>query len=158
LFFIIFLLRNQQLRMSKFEFEKSFGRTLGTAHTNLFKHLSKLMKAAELPITPEQFGLMTHLWKQDGLTQQELAVLTCRDRANVTRIIDILEREEIVERRDDINDRRVFKIFLTKKGKSLEDGTADCAKQAIKEATQGSTKEEIEICMKVLRRTIENLS
>jgi DNA-binding MarR family transcriptional regulator len=151
-------LRNQQLRMSRFEFEKSFGRTLGTAHNSLFKHLNKLMKAAELPITPEQFGLMTHLWKQDGLSQQELAVLTNRDRANVTRIIDILEREEIVERKDDANDRRVFKIFLTSKGKSLENGTADCAKQAIKDATQGSTKDEIEICMKVLRKTIENLA
>jgi DNA-binding MarR family transcriptional regulator len=150
------LLRNQQLRMSNFEFEKSFGRALGTAHTNLFKHLSKLMKAAQLPITPEQFGLMTHLWKQDGLSQQELAVLTCRDRANVTRIIDILEREEIVERRDDVNDRRVFKIFLTKKGKALEENTAAIAKQAIKDATQGISKEEIDICMKVLKQTIEN--
>ncbi len=152
------MLRNQQLRMSKFEFEKSFGRTLGTAHNNLFKHLSKLMKAAELPITPEQFGLMTHLWKQDGLSQQELAVLTARDRANVTRIIDILERELIVERKDDINDRRVFKIFLTKKGKDLETCTAEIAKQAIKEATQGISKAEIDICMKVLRQTIENIS
>ncbi len=151
------MLRNQQLRMSRFEFEKSFGRTLGTAHNNLFKHLNKLMKVAELPITPEQFGLMTHLWKQDGLSQQELAVLTARDRANVTRIIDILEREAIVERRDDANDRRVFKIFLTKKGKELEAPTAAIAQQAIKEATQGITKDEIEICMKVLRQTIENL-
>lgn len=151
------LLRNQQLRMSKFEFEKSFGRALGVAHTNLFKHLSKLMKAVQLPITPEQFGLMTHLWKQDGLSQQELAVLTCRDRANVTRLIDILEREGIVERRDDSTDRRVFKIFLTKKGKDIEDKMADVAKQAIKDATQGVTKEELEICMKVLRKTKENL-
>jgi DNA-binding MarR family transcriptional regulator len=151
------LLRNQQLRMSRFEFEKSFGRTLGTAHNSLFKHLSKLMKAAELPITPEQFGLLTHLWKEDGVSQQELAVLTSRDRANVTRIIDILEREEMVERRDDVNDRRVFKIYLTKKGKSLEEGTATIAKQAIKDATQGLTKEEIDICMKVLNKTKENL-
>jgi DNA-binding MarR family transcriptional regulator len=151
------LLRNQQLRMYRFEFEKSFGRALGTAHNTLFKHLSKLMKAAELPITPEQFGLMTHLWKEDGLSQQELAILTNRDRANVTRIIDILEREEMVERRDDVNDRRVFKIYLTKKGKSLEEGTATIAKQAIKDATQGISKEEIEICMKVLRQTLENL-
>jgi DNA-binding MarR family transcriptional regulator len=149
-------LRNQQLRMSRFEFEKSFGRALGTAHNHLFKHLSKLMKAEELPITPEQFGLLTHLWKQDGVSQQELAILTNRDRANITRIIDILEREEMVERRDDENDRRVFKIFLTAKGQGLEECTARIAKQAIKDATQGLTKEEIDICMKVLNKTIEN--
>ncbi len=154
---LLSLLRKQQLRMSKFEFEKSFGRTLGTAHNFLFKHLSKLMKAAALPITPEQFGLMTHLWKQDGLTQQELALLTSRDRANITRIIDILEREGIVERKGDANDRRVYKIFLTKKGKSFEVATAEIAKQAIKDATKGISTADVEICMRVLKQTIENV-
>jgi DNA-binding MarR family transcriptional regulator len=150
-------LRKQQLRMSKFEFEKSFGRTLGVAHTHLFKHLSKLMKEQSLPITPEQFGLMTHLWKQDGCSQQDLAVLTNRDRANVTRILDILEREGIVERKDDIEDRRVFKIFLTEKGRDLEVDTAAIAKQAIKDATKGVSASDLEVCMQVLKKTIENL-
>ncbi len=143
--------------MSKFEFDKSFGRRLGVAHTTLFKHLSKLMKEQNLPITPEQFSLMTHLWKQDGCSQQELAVLTNRDRANVTRILDILEREEMVERRDDKADRRIFKIFLTKKGKELKTDTAAVAKQAIKDATKGITASDLEVCMKVLKKTIENL-
>jgi hypothetical protein len=49
--------------MTKFEFEKSFGRTLGVAHNNLFKHLSTLMKAQQLTITLEQFSLITHLWR-----------------------------------------------------------------------------------------------
>ncbi len=143
--------------MPKFQFEQSYGRVLGTAHNTLFKHLSKLMRLQNLPITPEQFGLMTHLWKEDGKSQQELAVLTCRDRANVTRLIDILEREAIVERKDDADDRRVFKIFLTEKGKALEEDTATIAKQAIKEATKGITQTDLDICMHVLKKTIENL-
>ncbi|MCZ8286166.1 MAG: MarR family transcriptional regulator, partial [Bacteroidia bacterium] len=102
-----------------FKFEESFGRILGVAHTSMFRHLSKLMKAQNLPISPEQFSVLSHLWQKDGLQQTELALCTNRNRANVTRILDILERERIVERRDDAIDRRVFRIYLTDKGKSL---------------------------------------
>ena len=143
--------------MSKFQFDQSYGRALGVAYTSLFRHLSKLMKEKNLPITPDQFRVLTHLWKQDGLSQQELAIGSNRDRANVTRLIDILEREGIVERKDDEHDRRVYKIYLTKLGKKLEDDAAQCAQQAISDALKGVSKEDIQTCMKVLRHTIMNL-
>jgi MarR family transcriptional regulator, organic hydroperoxide resistance regulator len=143
--------------MSTFSFERSYGRTLGVAHSCLFRHLSKLIKAKELGITPEQFAVMSQLWSKDGRSQQELATLTNRDRANVTRILDILEREELVERRDDPTDRRVFKIFLTKKGKALEKPTATVAQQAITDALDGISQKDLDTCMKVLLKTIENV-
>jgi MarR family transcriptional regulator, organic hydroperoxide resistance regulator len=143
--------------MSTFSFENSYGRILGVAHNHLFKHLSKLIKAEELCITPEQFAVMSQLWSKDGRSQQELANLTNRDRANVTRILDILEREELVIRQDDPTDRRVFKIFLTKKGKALEKPTATVAQQAIKDAIDGISQKDLDICIKVLLKTIENV-
>jgi DNA-binding MarR family transcriptional regulator len=141
-----------------FKFEDSFGRILGVAHTSMFRHLSKLMKEQNLPITPEQFSLLSHLWQKDGQQQSELALCTNRNRANVTRIIDILEREGIVERRDDQNDRRVFRIYLTARGKSLRDETAKCAAQSIKDSLKGLTKEEIDTCIKVLKRIKSNVA
>jgi len=140
-----------------FKFEESFGRILGVAHTSMFRHLSKLMKEQHLPITPEQFSVLSHLWERDGLQQSELALCTNRNRANVTRIIDILEREEIVERRDDEADRRVFKIYLTKKGRLLKEDTAKCAAQSIKDSLKGLSKEEIAICTKVLMKIKNNV-
>lgn len=143
--------------VSHFDFENSFGRTLGIAYTALFRHLAKLLKEKDLPITPDQFRVLTHLWQRDGLSQQELAFGSNRDRANVTRIIDILEREGIVKRNDHESDRRVYRIELTKKGKELEKDAAECGQVAINDALNGITKAELEICMKVLRKTIENL-
>jgi len=140
-----------------FRFDKSFGRNLGMAHTALARHLGRLMKEAKLPITPDQFRVLTHLWTQDGRSQQELATLSGRDRANVTRVIDILEREGIVERKDDPDDRRVFNIYLTKKGKQIEEATAQCAQQAIKDALKSFTKEETETLMNLLIRIQDNL-
>lgn len=140
-----------------FLFENSFGRIIGVAHTAMFRHLSALMKEYNLPITPDQFRVLNHLWQQDGLQQTELALCTNRNRANVTRIIDILEREGIVERRDDSTDRRVFRIYLTPKGKSIKEETAKCAAQSIKDSLKGVSKEEIDICTKVLLKIKKNI-
>jgi DNA-binding MarR family transcriptional regulator len=141
-----------------FKFEESFGRILGVAHTSMFRHLSKLMKEQNLPITPEQFSVLSHLWQKDGVQQSELALCTNRNRANVTRILDILERESIVERRDDAKDRRVFRIYLTEKGKSLRDATAKCAERTIKDSLKGLTKDEIDTCIKVLLKIKSNVA
>lgn len=141
----------------EFQFETSFGRILGVAHTAMFRHLSKLMHERQLPITPDQFRVLSHLWQTDGLQQSELALCTNRNRANVTRIIDILEREGIVTRHDDPTDRRVFRIYLTALGKSLRDETARCAAQSVADSLQGLSQEEIEIATRVLKKIKENV-
>lgn len=141
----------------EFQFETSFGRILGVAHTAMFRHLSKLMHERQLPITPDQFRVLSHLWQTDGLQQSELALCTNRNRANVTRIIDILEREGIVIRHDDPTDRRVFRIYLTALGKSLRDETARCAAQSVADSLQGLSQEEIEIATRVLKKIKENV-
>lgn len=141
----------------EFQFETSFGRILGVAHTAMFRHLSKLMHERQLPITPDQFRVLSHLWQTDGLQQSELALCTNRNRANVTRIIDILEREGIVTRQDDPTDRRVFRIYLTALGKSLRDETARCAAQSVADSLQGLSEQEIAIAIRVLKKIKENV-
>ncbi|MDP1813234.1 MAG: MarR family transcriptional regulator [Leadbetterella sp.] len=143
--------------MESFQFETSFGRALGMAHTAMFRYLAKLMKEKNLPITPEQFGVLTHLWRNDGLQQSELAICTNRNRANVTRIIDILEREGIVVRQDDPNDRRVFKIYLTDLGKELKKETAQCAQKSIEDSLIDVSDEDRAIAMGVLKKIIKNV-
>lgn len=143
--------------MEKFNFEESFGRTLNIAHTAMFKHLSKLMQKVDLPVTPDQFRVLAHLWIADGLVQTELAKSTNRNRANVTRIVDILEKKEIVERRNDPKDRRIFRIFLTDFGKSLKKETANCAAQSNEDALKDVTPEERKIAFKVLQKIHSNL-
>jgi DNA-binding MarR family transcriptional regulator len=144
--------------MDLIQANKSYGRILGVAYTYVFRQLAKHMKEKNLPITPDQFRVLTHLWRNDGCSQQELAIGTLRDRANVTRIIDILEREGIVERTDHETDRRIFKIQLTEKGKALEKDAMACGQAAIDDALKGVSKSDLESCMKVLNKTIENLS
>jgi len=70
-----------------------------------------------LDVTPEQWGVLLCLWREEGLTQSELADRTVKDRTTITRILDLLEKKGLAARRKDANDRRTFRIHLTEAGR-----------------------------------------
>ncbi len=56
---------------------------------------------------------------EDGLAPNVLAEQAGVTRATVTGLLDGLEREALIERTADINDRRALRIHLTRKGKQV---------------------------------------
>jgi MarR family transcriptional regulator, 2-MHQ and catechol-resistance regulon repressor len=54
-----------------------------------------------------------------GLTQSELGKKLLVSRANITRLIDRLEKENLVVRKPDPNDKRVFQLYLTDRASTL---------------------------------------
>lgn len=154
----IHLLCTQLNKMSKFDFSTSFGRLLGMTHYRMTRHLAQLMESAELPLTPEQFRFMAQLWHADDRIQQDLAHCLNRDRANITRITDILERKGLLSRVQDEQDRRVSKVQLTANGRVLEKPASACAMETIAVATAGIDPKALETCKQVLRQVIQNLS
>ncbi|SKA78116.1 MarR family winged helix-turn-helix transcriptional regulator [Desulfobaculum bizertense] len=81
--------------------------------------LRRYLREAGIDVTSEQWALLCHLWEQEGRSQKELAELSFKDTANITRMIDVLEGKGIVHREKDPADRRTYKIFLTPKGRAL---------------------------------------
>ncbi|MGI9886111.1 MarR family winged helix-turn-helix transcriptional regulator [Vibrio chagasii] len=61
------------------------------------------------------------LWEEEGLTQRDIAAKSKVENSTTTRTLDKLEKLELVERRADPNSRRSFRIYLTEKGKALEE-------------------------------------
>ena len=100
--------------------------------------------------------ILYHLWKEDGLSQQELCTRTFRDKASITRLIDNIERLGLVERIASKDDRRVNLVYLTDAAKPLQEATYNIANQTMNEALQGISKEEIEIVKSVFQRVYEN--
>ena len=70
----------------------------GMATTAVARRLQKNFRNAGLEITIEQWSILYHLWKEDGLSQQELCTRTFRDKASITRLIDNIEKLGLVER------------------------------------------------------------
>ncbi len=130
----------------------------GMATTAVARRLQKNYRQAGLEITIEQWSVLYHLWKEDGLSQQELGIRTFRDKASITRLIDNLEKLGLVTRVASKEDRRINLVCLTETAKPLQQLTYELANQTMNEALQNITKEEIEIVKNVFQRVYDNLS
>lgn len=129
----------------------------GVASTAIGRRLQKKFKQQDIDITIEQWSVLYHLWKQDGLSQQELCNATFRDKPSITRLVDNLEKLKLVKRVPSKEDRRINLIHLTDTSTKLRDETMDVANETLNEALGGVTAQEIEICKSVLQRVYDNL-
>jgi DNA-binding MarR family transcriptional regulator len=130
----------------------------GMATTAVARRLQKNYRQAGLEITIEQWSVLYHLWKEDGLSQQELGIRTFRDKASITRLIDNLEKLALVTRVASKDDRRINLVYLTDAAKPLQQITYELANKTMNEALQNISKEEIEVVKNVLQRVYDNLT
>jgi DNA-binding MarR family transcriptional regulator len=75
---------------------------------------------AALELHPGQEMLLLRLWPGDGLAQSQLAADMCVQPATLTKMLDRLVRNGLVERRVDADDQRVSRIYLTDAGRALQ--------------------------------------
>src|SRR5207249_4367429 len=122
------------------------------------RRLQKKFNASGVNLTIEQWSVLYHLWKQDGMSQQELCSATFRDKPSITRLVDNLEKLNLVKRVRDEKDQRINKIFLTKNAKTLEELTMQLAEATLNEALAGVSQAQIDMCKEVLQKVYDNLS
>jgi DNA-binding MarR family transcriptional regulator len=78
-------------------------------------------KLASYGLTTTQFFLLTALYEEDGVPISVLAQKVALDKATLTGLMDRLEREDLVGRKADPDDRRAIRIFLTPKAESMRE-------------------------------------
>lgn len=130
----------------------------GMASTAISRRIQKNFRQAGLDITVEQWSVLYHLWKEDGLSQQDLCNRSFRDRPSITRLLHNMEKQGLVNRVINTNDRRINHIFLTDTAKSLKESTTLVANHTLNEGLNGVTKEEIDTVRKVLQQVYDNLA
>ena len=129
----------------------------GKASTAIARSLQKKFNTAGLKITIEQWSVLYHLWKEDGKSQQELCNATFRDKPSITRLVDNLEKLQLVKRVPADNDRRINLIFLTKQALRLQEETMLLAETTLNEALESVPPDKIEVCKEVLQIVYDNL-
>ena len=130
----------------------------GKASTAIARRLQKNFKQNGVDITIEQWSVLYHLWKQDGISQQELCACTFRDKPSITRLVDNLEKLNLVKRVASSNDRRINMIYLTDESKRLQDQTMELANLTLNEALEGVSDKYVEAAKEVLAKVYENLT
>lgn len=109
-------------------------------------------------ITPEQYLVMDILWEeQESLSQQKIADIIQKDKNSVTKIIDSLEKKNLVNRVVDKNDRRINKIELTKDGHDLKLTATEIAIKFMNDAVKGIDDSDLDKFVKVMLQMKNNL-
>jgi len=96
----------------------------------VFYHIEKMMrtvkeytvaqfKANGFPVTKDQWVILKRIAEINGSTQKEIAETTFKDPAALTRILDLLEKKNLVRRQSNAADRRTFEVHLTVEGSRL---------------------------------------
>lgn len=74
-------------------------------------------RLAEVGLTPQQVEVLDVLGREDGVPLGCLRDALCCVGSNVTALVDRMERDGLVERRRDADDRRVVRLCLTPAGR-----------------------------------------
>lgn len=108
-------------------------------------------------VTPEQYLVLDILWEKQSLSQQNIADLIQKDKNSVTKIIDSLEKKNLVNRVVDQRDRRINKIELTQEGLALEKITTEVAINFMNDTIKGIDNQDLDKFAEVMRRLKDNL-
>ncbi|GAB1532179.1 MULTISPECIES: MarR family winged helix-turn-helix transcriptional regulator [Brevibacillus] len=108
-------------------------------------------------ITIDQWMIFVVLWEEEGLTQNELAERTYKDKTNIARMLFLLEERGFIHRETDKKDRRSLRVYLTEKGRLLKDEVLPPSIEAYKKTIAGLTEEEVNQFRRTLNIIYENV-
>jgi MarR family transcriptional regulator, organic hydroperoxide resistance regulator len=137
---------------------ESLGFLLFRAARSMHLFFNKRMQEQGWEIRAEHWGALVFLYEKDGITQTELGNYLCKEKTNITRLIDWMEKEGLVIRKTGKQDRRSKKIYLTKKGNELRSELVPIVLETIvKESSKGLSGEEVELFKALLNKFYNNL-
>lgn len=136
--------------------EESIGRLLYHTAQIMTVHAEKVLKPYDL--TVEQLHLLKNIPEEPALSQNQLCELAQKSAANVTRILDRLERKGCIKRKKNPADRRATLLFLTNQGKELMAEVSTVLQAFSETLTTGLSTQEQETFIRLLHRIQDNLT
>lgn len=139
--------------------EKSFLRTIYLTAQATKSFADNCLKDFDLTI--EQMQVLKKISLELGLTQSKLSEETVKSPANMTRILDRMEKKQIIIRKRNPVDRRSSLVFLTEEGQKLREEVTTLFRGVDATVLEGIPLESQNIALTVLEeinRNIENIA
>lgn len=135
--------------------EKPIGRLLYITAQTMTLHAEKVLKPYDL--TVEQLHLLKNMTEDTALSQHKLCEIVHKSAANVTRILDRLERKGCVRREKNPADRRSILLFLTAQGRELIAEVSIVLESFSEQLTRGISQQEQNLLSQLLYKMQDNL-
>ncbi|GAB4415551.1 MAG: MarR family transcriptional regulator [Bacteroidia bacterium] len=126
----------------------------------LKRHFQRLLEATYpgLSITSDQWIILKRISENDALSQREVAGITFKDPASVTRTLDLMARKGWICRETADDDRRVYHLTLTEQGWDLIRKITPLAQQVRQDGLRDISATEVEVFRQVLAAIFANVS
>ena len=139
------------------EFHMSMGMLINSAHRAMTKRFVQNAMKSGLDISLDQWMVLGPIWQLESASQKELGEITLKDKTNITRLVDILEKKNLVVRVEDQIDHRIKRVILTNAGKQLFFDVLPIMEKTREEVRKNISDQDIETFKKVLSSIIVNL-
>lgn len=111
-------------------------------------------------LTPAKFNVLMviqHQGGKDGISQVEISKKLIVTASNMTRLLDKMQREKLVDRASQEGDRRVKIIKITEKGSKLLDAVWPGYKERLEKLASGLDKDEQKTVSEKLIKLVHSL-
>jgi DNA-binding MarR family transcriptional regulator len=109
-------------------------------------------------LTPFHWVVLCCLWMEDGLPTSSIGEKLQQVGGTLTGVLDRMEERGLVRRERDIEDRRIWRIWLTEEGKQLQTVLPPIAMEVREQALKGMSAQERELLSQLVDQAIANMS
>jgi len=140
----------------KVDFESSIGPWLGRTIKMVDYYLQESFDSFGLDITKEQMIILKKLHEKDGVNQNELALLTYRDKSSLARLLSKMESKEYIHRVQSKEDKRNKEVFISPMGVNIFEKTIPIVQEVIAIMEQGIPEKDKQHMIKILKQVQSN--
>jgi DNA-binding MarR family transcriptional regulator len=133
--------------------------SLAVGVAQLSRLFDRELRAALMPtgVAPGQLPVLLALYDGDGPTQAELARDLAVEQPTMASTLARMERDGLVERRPDPEDRRRARVHLTERSRELRVPLIDAARGVNRRAVRGLSAEQRSALYQAVDRATANL-
>ncbi len=139
------------------EFDNTVLPWLGRTMKLIDLYIANHFQEQDIDLTKVQMILLVRLFYNDGQPQNDLALLTNRDKASLARLLDTMERKGLVVRVPSKDDKRIKLVHITKKGVELYESVRPLIKQMISKVQHGISEKDVQFTIKILKQLQLNI-
>jgi DNA-binding MarR family transcriptional regulator len=133
----------------------SLGYQLGLLNRLYDRCLQDALK--EFGVAPGQFAPLVMLFEEDGLTQAELCRRINVEQPTMANTLERMERDGLVKRKADSDDRRRAHVFLTARAKDIQTQVMEAARAVSNRTVTRLSASEQDDMFRLVARMVENL-
>ncbi len=133
--------------------------SIGKWIARIFRHGQCFLnrRLEQLGIGGGQYFYLMALYRNDGVSKEELTKTVMVDKATTTKAVRKLESLGLVTCKKDSQDRRIQRVFLTHRGKNLKEEIFAVLREWNDILSQGFSKEERKVLVTFFQKMSQNL-